>query len=228
MDFKTFFSAENITALATNLAIIVFALVTGYHTFSKKFAELKKKSNEGTSIRGEIKRQSDTDIKISKKLEEIKEILNADRVQIYDFHNGIHYANGRSAIKITCTYEICRYGIKSYQNQLAGIPISCLPNFISSLLSDGEFVCKDIESLKETNPATYTFKKNMQISSFYDVVFHNEEGEIVGFIAIQFCNNKYNIDKEAIQKLVGFVEAELSMLIESHNESESENKKKRW
>ena len=73
------------------------------------------------------------------------------------------------------------------------------------------------KSLKETNPATYTFKKNMQISSFYDVVFHNEEGEIVGFIAIQFCNNKYNIDKEVVQKLVGYIEAELSSLIEPSN-----------
>lgn len=216
MEFKTFFSAENITTLATNLAIIVFALITGYKTFSKKFAELKKNNNGGL-IRREIKKQSDADLRITRKLEEIKEILNADRVQIYDFHNGIHYANGRSAIKISCTYEICRYGIKSYQNQLAGIPISCLPNFISSLLSDGEFICKDIESLKETNPATYTFKKNMQISSFYDVVFHNEEGEIVGFIAIQFCNNKYNIDKEVVQKLVGYIEAELSSLIEPSN-----------
>lgn len=216
MEFKTFFSAENITTLATNLAIIVFALITGYKTFSKKFAELKKNNNGGL-IRREIKKQSDADLRITRKLEEIKEILNADRVQIYDFHNGIHYANGRSAIKISCTYETCRYGVPSCLNQLSGIPISCLPNFIATLLNDGEFMCKDLETIKESCPATYTFKKNMQVSSFYDVVFRNGQGEIIGFVAIQFCNNKFNIDREVVQKLVGYIEAELSSLIEPSN-----------
>lgn len=226
MDFKSFFSAENMTALGTNLAIIVFAFISFYKTFSKKFKELSKNDYGSISKKGEIKRQSETDIKITKRMGELKEILNADRVQIYDFHNGIHYANGRSAVKITCTYESCRYGVKQYQNQLAAIPISCLPNYISKLLEDEEFVCKDIETIKETCPSTYEFKKNMQIESFYDVVFHNDEGEVVGFIAIQFCNNKYNIDKEQVQKLVGYVESELSLLLDGNDEKEKSKFKK--
>lgn len=224
MDFKELFSPENITTVATNLAIIIAALATGYQVFSKKLTELTEKS--GSSIKEEIKKQSDSDLKIIRKLEEVKEMLNADRVQIYDFHNGIHYANGRSAIKITCTYESCRCGVKSYQNQLSGLPISCLPNFIATLLNEGEFLCKDIETIKDTNPATYAFKKNMEIKSFYDVVFHNEEGDIVGFIAIQFCNNKYNVDKDIVQKLVGYVEAELSSLIKQSNKQINSKKKR--
>lgn len=210
MNLSDFFSIENLTILASNLAVIVFSLITMYNSFTKKWNEMQKK--ESHDIKGEVKRQSEVDMRITKKLEEVKETLNADRVQIYDFHNGIRYANGRSALKTTCTYETCRYGIKHYQNSLSGIPLSCIPNFISSLLNNGEIECKNLEEIKETMPATYSLKKGMQVKSFYDTVFHNEEGEIVGFIAIQFCTNKYNVSKEVVQKLVGYVESELSSL----------------
>lgn len=210
MNLNEIFSPENIALLASNIAVIVFSLVTAYKAFTKKWNEMQKKDSH--NIKGEVKRQSEVDIRIMKKLEEVKETLNADRVQIYDFHNGIRYANGRSALKTTCTYETCRYGVKHYQNSLSGIPLSCIPNFISALLNDGEIECKNIEEIRETMPATYSFKKGMQVKSFYDTVFHNEEGEIVGFIAIQFCTNKYNVNKEVVQKLVGYVESELSSL----------------
>lgn len=208
-----FFTPENLTNLGANLAIIITAVATVIKVFQKKLNDLAE-DNVG-KLRGNIKLQSEFDTKIMKKLEDVREQLNADRVQVYDFHNGIHYANGRSAIRISCTYESVRYSIKSFQNSLNGIPISCLPNFISSLLSNGEFICKDIESIKEQYPATYSFKKNMDIKSFYDIVFHNSDGDVVGFIAIQFCNNKYNIDSETIQKLVWFVETELISLMNS-------------
>lgn len=206
------FTQEFIITLATNLAVIIAALAGGIKAFNKKWKELRDQDNTG-NLKETLPRQAQTDLRIIKKLEEVKELLNADRVQVYDFHNGTHYANGRSAVKITCTYESCRYGIKSYQNTLSAIPISCLPNFISTLLKDGEFACSDLEQIKEWCPATYSFKKNMEITAFHDVVFRNAEGEIVGFIAIQFCNNEYNIDHEVIQKAVWYIETELTNLM---------------
>lgn len=209
------FTTEFIITLFTNLAVIASALALGIKTFTKKWNELQNKKE--SNVKDTLVRQSQTDLRIIKKLEEVKEVLNADRVQVYDFHNGIHYANGRSAVKLTCTYESCRFGIKSHQNSLSGVPISCLPNFVSHLLENGEFKCKDIEELKDQFPATYSFKKNMEIKAFYDIVFHNSEGDIVGFIAIQFCNNKYNIDEETVQKLVWYIESELTDLMNNIN-----------
>ena len=143
--------------------------------------------------------------------------MNADRVQIYDFHNGTHYANGRSAVRISCTYESIRYGTKAFQNTLNGVPISCLPKFITTLLTDEKFACKDIEEIKHQCPATYEFKKNMGISAFHDVVFKNEQGEIIGFVAIQYCENNYHIDEDVVSKLVGYIETELNTFMKEVN-----------
>lgn len=211
MNFKDFFSPDNMTVLGTNLAIIVATIVAGFKAFNKKWDELREKGSH--DIKGQLIKQSQIDMRIMKKLEETKEFLNADRIQIYDFHNGMRYASGRSALKMTCTYEGCRYGIKSYQPSLSAIPLNCMPNYISKILNDGEIECKDIETMKDECPASYAHKIDMQVKSFYDIAIHNNSGEPVGFVEIQFCKNKYNVNKEVVQKLVWFVETELADLM---------------
>ena len=79
-------------------------------TFIVAFKKTKKELVD--SIPKRIKKQTDIDAEIVKRMEQVKEIVMADRVQIYDFHNGIHYANGRSALKVSCSYEVCRASCK--------------------------------------------------------------------------------------------------------------------
>lgn len=150
-------------------------------------------------------------------MEQVKELLNADRVQLYDFHNGEHYANGRSALKTSCTYEVLRQGITSHQMKLQSIPLSCIPKFIKTLLDKNQLEVKDIEDLKETMPATYSLKKAQGIKSFYDIILNNKQGEPIGFIGIQYVNDyhkKYNNnDRESLLRLKFFIEENLEMLI---------------
>lgn len=212
---KEFFTIENLATLGTNLAIIAASLVAMLKAFQKKWDEMT--SDNTGKLRGNIKIQSEFDARIMKKLEEVREKLNADRVQIYDFHNGIHYANGRSAIRISCTYESVRYSIKPFQNRLNGVPISCIPTFVATLLDEGKFVCPDLEEIKKKCPATYEFKKDMDIKGFHDVAFRNETGEIIGFVAIQFCTNEFHQDDDTVTKLVGYIEDELIELMKQLN-----------
>ena len=114
-------------------------------------------------------------------MEYIKELLGADRVQIYDFHNGEHYANGRSALKTTCTYEAIRSGIKSYQNELQTVPLTCIPKFIQALLLREKIECNNIEEIRDSMPATYNLKVSQNVKSFFDVVLNNKNGEPIRF-----------------------------------------------
>ncbi len=215
MEWKDIITPELVATILINLATITSALIAGFKLFFKKWKE--DKQNEASNVAKGLTIQAETDKRIIKKLDELKEVLGADRVQIYDFHNGVHYANGRSAVRITCTYESCKYGVPPYQNNLVGLPISCLPNFISKLLDDGEFICKDLESIKTGYPATYVFKKNMGIKAFHDIVFRNECGEIVGFIAIQFTESDYRMDELILHKFVGSIEADLIAMMTDIN-----------
>lgn len=72
---------ENIT----NMIISLTALLTGIAGLLVALDKAKKSIEE--TIPQKIKKQCDIDYLIINKMEEVKELLNADRVQVYDFHN---------------------------------------------------------------------------------------------------------------------------------------------
>lgn len=199
----------------TAFLLALTALISAFTGVLLAFTKLKKQVEE--TIPSKIKRQSGIDTEIIRRMEQVKELLNADRVQIYDFHNGEHYANGRSALKTSCTYEVLRQGITSRQMKLQSIPLSCIPKFIKTLLDKNQLEVKDIEDLKETMPATYSLKKAQDIKSFYDIILNNKQGEPIGFIAIQYVNDYHktynNNDRESLLRLKFFIEENLEMLI---------------
>lgn len=206
---------ENIASFLTGIAILITAIGAVLVAIIKTYKNTKK---EMDSLPRKVKRQASIDTLITDKLEEVKDILNADRVQVYDFHNGGHWANGRSALKTTCTYEICRAGVKPAQPQLQALPLSCIAKFINTLLNEGKMEVKNLNEIKDTMPATYNLKQATSVEAFYDVILNDEYGEPVGFLAIQYVKNLYSIktekDKEEILKLKFFVEEKLQEMKE--------------
>ena len=205
---------ENITRFLNDFALLIIAIGAVIVAVIKSYKNTKK---EIDTLPKRIKNQVNIDDLIISKMEDLKEFLNADRVQIYDFHNGGHYANGRSALKTSCTYEVIRTGINHKQNYLQSIPLSCLSRFVSKLMNDGFLEVRNLEEIKDEMPSTYQLKRDMQINSFYDVILNNKNGEPIGFLAIQYVKNKYNIlkekDKQEILKLKFFIEEKLEKMM---------------
>ena len=56
------------------------------YSFLKKYVANLKKDAKG-AIPKKIKGQVTVDSSVTNKMENLKEYLNADRVQVYDFHN---------------------------------------------------------------------------------------------------------------------------------------------
>ena len=94
---------------------------------------------------------------------------------------GGHYANGRSALKTSCSYEVVRTGIKGHQKELQAVPLSCIPHFVEKLLNNNILKINDLEELKDTMPATYELKKSQDVASFYDVILNNKNSEPIRF-----------------------------------------------
>lgn len=130
---------------------------------------------------------------------------------------GGHYANGRSALKTSCSYEVVRSGIKGHQKELQAVPLSCIPQFVKSLLDKKELKVNDLEELKDSMPATYQLKKEQNVRSFYDVILENKNKEPIGFLAIQYCKtncvNYIEEEKKEIQKLKFFIEENLEKMV---------------
>lgn len=205
---------ENIINFLNDFSLLIVAVSATIVAILKSYKNTK---SEIDTLPKRIKQQVNIDDNIISKMEDLKELLNADRVQIYDFHNGGHYANGRSALKTSCSYEVIRTGISHKQNYLQSIPLSCLSRFVSKLMNDGFLEVRNLEEIKDEMPSTYQLKKDMQINSFYDVILNNKNGEPIGFLAVQYVKNKYNIlsekDKQEVLKLKFFVEEQLETMM---------------
>lgn len=203
---------ENFTALVISVTALVSALAGLF------IAIVKAKSTIEESIPKKLKKQSSINLDIMHHMEELKEKLGADRIQVYDFHNGGHYANGRSALKLSCTYEVVRAGVKPFQHELQCIPINCIPTFVNRLLEDNDLEVKDLEDIKEEMPSAYSIKMHQGLKSFYDIVINNKYNEPIGFIAVQYVNHNkksYTInEKNDILKLKFFLEDNLEKMVD--------------
>ena len=133
------------------------------------------------------------------------------------FTIGGHYANGRSALKTSCSYEVIRTGIKGHQKELQSVPLSCIPRFVETLLNRKELVINNLEEIKELMPATYELKKDQEVASFFDIILNNKEGEPIGFLALQYCkinSVKFNQEeKNEFLKLKFFIEENLEKMV---------------
>ena len=123
------------------IAEVIVALFFCKQYLNKYF----KKTNVGKML----PKQNKLDLEILNKLEYVKEILNADRIHVYEFHNGEHYSDYRSAYKFSCTYEVFKAGNHPVQQRCINLPTNCMPQFIHKITEDGRFVCNDLEALKE-------------------------------------------------------------------------------
>lgn len=192
--------------IAKNIGIFIAELIVGLF-FCKQYLD---KYFKKTNVAKMLPRQNKLDMEMLNKLEYVKEILNADRIHIYEFHNGEHYSSNRPAYKFSCTYEVFKAGNKPVQQECINLPTNCMPSFVNKIMKDGKFVCEDLEDLKDTLPSTYNFKKALNIKTFYDIAIKNQEGEIIGFVAIHwFKKENMKIEEDVIKQLVWYVEEHL-------------------
>lgn len=154
----------------------------------KNEKENKEKAEKPKNYGKQIKEESKYTVKIQEEIEELRQILNADRVQVLEFHNGTDFST-RKGYKMDCTYETIRYGNETAKSILQNYPTTLLPIFMSKLIESKQYFTPDIEELKQIDMSTYAMKINMHVSSFYDVALE-DNGNIIGILAVQYTEPK--------------------------------------
>ena len=166
-----------------------------------------KKKLKRPDVSKKIPGQNKIDLEIITRMDYAKELLNADRIHIYEFHNGDHYSDYRSAYKFSCSYEAIKAGKIPVRTKCTGLPISVMPKFINKITQEGCFICDNIDKIKDEMPSTHAFKRALGIKSFYDVAIRNASGNIIGFVAVQWDKGTTpTMNEEEIRKLVWFIE----------------------
>jgi len=194
--------------------ITIISAVGWAGSFIKSHKEKQKKDTQ--SVSRTIEKQCLIDESILNKMEEVKEYYNADRVHFYDFHNGVHYSNGRSAKKLSCTYEKVRFGVEPIKRIMKDIETSDIPVFLNRLFTDCKFSIKSVEELREEKDIMYIYMKRSGVKSLYVMAVKNQNHEPIGFIMLQYLVNKapdIDNDGEFLQRFRWFMEEQLKQML---------------
>ena len=123
--------------------------------------------------------------------------FDADRVSIFEYHNGGKTLAGISFNKCSNTYEALAMGIDGKYNELQQIPISI--NFLWNKLLEQQkpIIISDIEILKEHDETIYFALKGKSIKSYYSQLIVDYNSRPIGFITIEYYDNVkvLNIDE---------------------------------
>lgn len=173
-----------------------------------------KKKLKRPDVSKKIPGQNKIDLEIMTQMDYTKELLNADRIHIYEFHNGDHYSDYRSAYKFSCSYEAIKAGKIPVRTKCTNLPISVMPKFINKITTEGMFACDDISKIKDDMPSTHAFKRELGVKSFYDVAIRNASGNIIGFVAVQWDKGTIpTMNEDEIKRLVWYIEERIKEAI---------------
>jgi hypothetical protein len=125
-------------------------------------------------------------------LQKILKEFGADRVYIYEFHNGEHFFSGQPQKKFSCSYEWTGEGVSSESNRSQNYRVTNFHKYISHMISDGEFFREDTELIKD-----FSFRALMQekgVQSIYNIALKSASGKNIGFIGVDYVKSKKNLN----------------------------------
>ncbi len=131
-----------IITILTSISSVIVALITaGY------FKRKQEKSKENFSKKLLMKQIQHDEI-IHYALRELRRKYNADRVYIWQFHNGGNFYTTSPMQRTSITYERCSEGLERKAEKYQGVLISNFTNYIKDTM-DGFMFYHDVESIPD-------------------------------------------------------------------------------
>ena len=147
--------------------------VNGHHLTpkeSKSIAQIEKKINET----------------IQDMLEETK----ASRVCIVKYHNGQRDMTGKAFLKMSMTNEVVNIGVAPLMGNFKDLFRSYLAYWCHELEIKEECIIDNVDKMQNIDINTYEYLKTRNIEVEYGVALKDLEGEIIGFLCVEYLDKK--------------------------------------
>ena len=141
---------------------------------------------------------SEKESQINACLKRTQEKTNASRVVLVRFHNGGRDMNGLSFLKMSMTNECPGPGFAGISPDFQNLFRSFFSYLCESLIKEDKCYIPDIEILKQKDTTMYEYFLSRNVQALYSIAIKNNEGSIIGFIAIEFVNKK-DVNMEQVE-----------------------------
>lgn len=158
----------------------------------------EKESSEGLNVE-----KLDKFAKSANKIQQLTYYLlneiEAERISIFEYHNGGKTITGVDFKKCSNTYEAVELGIESKYRDYQNIPISTNVLWNKLLLDKKPISIYDISELKETDNSIYIFLSSQGIQSYYSRLILDYDNKPIGFLVITYYTNKVRLEEEHLK-----------------------------
>lgn len=127
-----------------------------------------------------------------------------DRALIFQYHNGDHTLSGIDFLKMTCTHESLRPGIKTnilLKERLCNIPVTAYPYLTDLIIDSPITVIEDISSLKNNSTSVYNEFSLHKAKSIIVCRLTDIHDNISGMLVLEYLKKKFNGSEDIISKI---------------------------
>jgi hypothetical protein len=171
------------------LSSCIVAATTIGSLLLKEYLQYKKNRKKAC-----VARYTQQNSNVQKAIRYALDQLDADRVYVYEFHNGESFYSGGHQQKFSCTHETLKAGVSSEALNLQDLRVSTFNDFISPVINDRKFDVPDISKLSDSLLKNWFDNRGIASTFAFPVVTLNKN--IIGMIAIDFTKNKDKLKEE--------------------------------
>lgn len=156
-------------------------------------------------------------IQIQTELRELMDKIGADRIYVFEYHNGNRSLAGVDFIKCSNTYELVAKGISPEQKNLQELPIAMMSMWTRRLMEGGCLNINNIQQLADMGDySSYEMLKAQGIYGVYAVGIKDNQDRLTGFLGVDFNTKGEFLSFSDIQ-LLDKMAIRLSILLEEDN-----------
>lgn len=187
-----------------------------YQSLAKNYNKMVKDIINGVNTHYLTPEEGKSIAQIEKQINDTVRVMlkdtNASRVCIVKYHNGNKDMTGMSFLKMSMTNEAVNVGVAPLMPDFQGHFRSLLAFWCHEIDTTGECIISDTENLVDVDITMYEYLKTRNIEAKYGVSLKNAEGNVIGFICVEYLN-KDDFDKEKVIDIVKNNQLKLETLI---------------
>jgi len=184
----------DLTTLKTLSETFAFTVLLLFMIYEKVRERIKTKEYNSLTLLLEKNEQ------IQEKLTEVRVILGADRVKLFQFHNGDRYINGDSALKCSITHLSLKAGVAYPQNALtcySNVIVTSLGNYVPNTIR-GKCFFSRVDNLVDGDWKSIKILNGTKTILMVKV---GSEPHIGGFVIVSWQNESKEPNKEQLDMI---------------------------
>ena len=154
--------------------------------------------NAKTELTGKFINYAENSNKIQIQLYHLLQNFGADRISIYEFHNGGKNLAGVEFKKCSNSYEAVSLEIKPNIKEMQNLPLSINPLWNKILATREEIIIPSTENLQDSFLKGYL--ESQSIYTYYSTILQDYDNTPVGFITIEYYKHAHPLTQQQLDE----------------------------